>query len=295
MLFLLGSIVFTAYLTIAFKLCDKFGIDKFQAIVFNYFACTVTGCVLTASLPAYTSNMREPWFGWAVLMGLAFLIIFDLIARTVQKSGLAVASVASKLSLIIPFLFSVWLYGEPAGFIKSCGIVLALLAVVLTLYPSAQGPVTVSGRSRLQRVALPVAVFILTGLLDTLIKYVEARFITPANHDQYLIAAFSVAFVSGFSALIFKLISKATVPEPKAILAGIAIGIPNYFSIWFLVRVLKRFTEISTVIIPVNNLGIVLVSAIVAWLFFKEKLSAVNWAGIIMSIIAISLIAFGAN
>jgi multidrug transporter EmrE-like cation transporter len=40
-------------------------------------------------------------------------------------------------------------------------------------------------------------------------------------------------------------------------------------------------------------MGIVLCTALVAWLIFKEKLSAVNWLGIILSLGAIALIAYG--
>ena len=40
-------------------------------------------------------------------------------------------------------------------------------------------------------------------------------------------------------------------------------------------------------------MGIVLFSTLVAAILFKEKLSAINWAGIVLSAIAIYLIAFG--
>ncbi|RYZ48652.1 MAG: hypothetical protein EOP49_18170, partial [Sphingobacteriales bacterium] len=135
------------------------------------------------SLPSYTQSAAEPWFKWAVLMGASFIIIFNLIALTVQKAGLAVASVASKLSLVIPFLFSILLYHDHAVPVKVAGVVLALVAVVLTLYPKKPGAVSAGNPGQafnIQKIILPVVVFITTGLLDTLIKYVEQHFITPA-------------------------------------------------------------------------------------------------------------------
>jgi uncharacterized membrane protein len=80
--------------------------------------------------------------------------------------------------------------------------------------------------------------------------------------------------------------------DSRSILAGIAIGIPNYFSIWFLVNVLKQYKGNSSAIIPINNMGIVLLSSVLAWLMFKEKLSALNLVGIILALGAIALIAF---
>ena len=77
------------------------------------------------------------------------------------------------------------------------------------------------------------------------------------------------------------------------LLTGILIGIPNYFSIWFLLEVLKQHPGNSSAIIPIVNMGIVLFSSVMAWLIFKEILSVKNWVGILLSLAAISLIAYG--
>ena len=296
MIFLIGSIVLSTYLAIAFKLCDRFGIDRFQAIVFNYLACAITGCVVSASVPSFSETSSSPWFIWALVMGASFIVIFNLIALTFEKAGLAVASVASKLSLVIPFVFSIFFYNDPAVPMKIMGVILALVAVVFTLYPANKdGEKSGSNGEKfnMQIVLLPFVVFVTTGLLDTLIKYVEQYFITAANSDAYLITAFAAAFFIGLAYLVVLLICGKTKVKASAFVAGICIGIPNYFSIWCLMRVLKSYGNISSVIIPVNNLGIVLLSAVVAWLFFKERLGKINWVGIALAIIAIAMIAFG--
>jgi uncharacterized membrane protein len=77
------------------------------------------------------------------------------------------------------------------------------------------------------------------------------------------------------------------------VIAGICIGIPNYFSIWCLVHFLQDSPWETSASLPVNNMGIVLFSTLVAALLFKEKLSNINWTGIALSAIAIYLIAFG--
>jgi uncharacterized membrane protein len=79
----------------------------------------------------------------------------------------------------------------------------------------------------------------------------------------------------------------------KAVLIGAAVGVPNYFSIWCLMQVLKQFPKNSSAIIPINNMGIVLFSAVMAWILFRERLSMINWIGIILSLGAIALIAYG--
>jgi drug/metabolite transporter (DMT)-like permease len=295
MIYLLGSILLSAFLTIAFKICDRLKINKLQAIVFNYITCVVTGSIVIGDVPKYVAYASTPWFTAALMMGTLFFVTFNLIALAVQKSGLAVASVASKLSLIIPFTVSIFLYNETAGFLKTAGIFLALLAVIFTLYPAKQNtlPTPSSKGISFDKIILPLIVFVGTGMVDTMVKYVQHHFITDTNKDAYLISCFTAAFTIGILYLGAQLILQKQRLQPLAILAGIAIGVPNYFSIWCLVKVLKRFTVHSSVIIPVNNMGIVLFSAIVAWLFFKEKITPLNWMGIALSIVAILFIAFG--
>lgn len=295
MIFLIGSIFLSTFLTVAFKLCDRLSINTFQAIVVNYLACATTGILFSGYVPSITHNIAQPWFKWSLVMGAGFILTFYGIALTVQKSGLAVASVASKLSMVIPFLFSLFLYNEKVSFLQVAGIVLALAAVVLTLYPGKK--IKISGTSvsgnRLQKFVLPVLVFVGTGLLDSLIKFVEQGYIPAGDNDTYLINTFSIAFVIGLMLFILQWTFKKLPFDFKAIPAGILIGIPNYFSIWCLIKVLKEYNQISSVILPVNNMGIVLSSALVAFIFFKENLSWINRTGIIAAIIAIAMIAFG--
>jgi uncharacterized membrane protein len=126
-----------------------------------------------------------------------------------------------------------------------------------------------------------------------MIKYVEHQFLVPGNVNDYLITAFSTAGALGSIMLTILLITGKQKFMWKSVAVGAAIGIPNYFSIWFLMRVLKKFSNNSSAIIPINNMGIVLFSAVMAWMIFKERLSIINWVGIALALGAIALIAYG--
>ena len=290
MLFLIGSIILTSYLTLSFKVVERLQISVFQTIVFNYVGCVVTGSVFSGYFPISVSTFSQPWFKWALLMGCSFIIIFNIVGFTTQKIGVAVASVANKLSMVIPFLFSVWLYNEKATTLKLLGIVLALVAVYLTMKQEPAKQNKIISRWLL---FLPVILFISSGLLDTMIKYVEQRFLNESNNNEYLITAFASAATIGLTLLTLLVMTGKQKFDYRAILAGFAVGIPNYFSIWCLLVVLKKYAGNSSAIIPINNMGIVLFSAVMAWILFREKLSIINWAGIILSLGAIALIAYG--
>jgi len=293
MLYLIGSIVLTSYLTLAFKVCEKYKVNIFQAIVFNYITCVITGSVVNGSFPVNAAAIATPWFRWACVMGVLFVSIFNVVGFTAQKIGVAVASVANKLSLIIPVILSVYLYNETVQGWKLAGVILALLAVVLTCYQTKQQEAQKGADIKKWEYILPFALFIGSGLLDALINHVQKLYVTEENKNAFLISGFLSAAVIGSVLLLIQYSSGRQKFAGKHLLAGIIIGIPNYFSIWCLVRFLKQSPWQSSASIPVNNMGIVLFSSVVAWLLFKEKLSKINWAGIVLSLIAIYLIAFG--
>ncbi|HEY1202209.1 MAG TPA: hypothetical protein VGE79_14550 [Niastella sp.] len=289
--FLIASIILTAWLTIAFKIVGRLGINNLQAIVFNYTVCVITGTFVNGSFPVNSSLVKEPWLPWALVMGCGFIALFNLAAYTVQKIGVAAATVAYKLSMVIPFVFSIYLYNEDATILKIAGVAVALLAVWLTTRPAEKN----KNEHKVSWMvwAMPLLLFVGSGLLDAMIKYVEQAFINPGNQDAYLITAFCVAATVGWLILFYLFGTGKQKFSAKALVAGICIGVPNYFSIWCLLGALKGYSGNSSAIIPINNMGIVLFTAIVAWLIFKEKLSAANWLGIALSLGAIALIAYG--
>lgn len=305
MLYLIGSIVLSSFLTLAFKLCGRLKIDIFPTIVFNYITCVITGSIVNGAFPVNSKVVSMPWFYWAILMGAMFISLFNLIGITTQRNGVAVASVSNKLSLIIPVLLSVYLYNESVYGWKLAGVLLALVAVVFTCLPakysktSSQNAEQKSSPKTGRKISgnlqgfLPVILFVGSGLLDALINHVQKHFVTDANSNAYLISGFLFAAIIGLTVLFFQYATRQREFDRKHVIAGVLIGIPNYFSIWCLLIFLKKSPWESSASIPMNNMGIVLFSTLIAALFFKEKLSAINWLGVVLSIVSIYMIAFG--
>ena len=293
MIFLIGSIVLTSYLLLSFKVCGKLNIPVFPAIVFNYITCVVTGSIVNGAFPIQAESLTTPWFRWAMIMGLLFITSFNLIGMTAQKLGVAVASVANKLSLIIPVILTIVLYNEQVVGWEIVGISLALIAVIFTCYPQKNQSGNTPPIPMFQKILLPLLVFIGSGFLDALINHVQQTYVTKETNNAFLISGFFSAASIGSLVLIFQYWKKQLSFKFNQVIAGICIGIPNYFSIWCLVHFLQDSPWETSASLPVNNMGIVLFSTLVAALLFKEKLSIINWTGIALSAIAIYLIAFG--
>jgi len=293
MIYLLGSIVLTSYLLLSFKVCGKLNIPVFPAIVFNYITCVITGSFVNGSFPIGVASFNTPWFRWALIMGLLFITSFNLIGITAQKLGVSVASVANKLSLIIPVILTIVLYNEQVVGWEIIGISLALVAVIFTCYPKKNEAGNTEPIPLLHKIGLPLLVFIGSGFLDALINHVQQTYVTKETNNAFLIGGFLSAASIGTLTLIYQYWNKQLVFKFNQVVAGICIGIPNYFSIWCLVQFLQDSPWETSASLPVNNMGIVLFSTLVAAILFKEKLSLINWMGIALSAIAIYLIAFG--
>ncbi len=292
MIYLIGSILLTSYLTLAFKLCERFAVPIFPAIVFNYITCVLTGSFVNGAFPINSAAIETLWFKWACVMGILFVSIFNIMGFTAQKIGIAVSSVANKLSLIIPVILSVYLYNETVAGWKLVGVIIALVAVILTCYPK-KSEDDKSSVSKQLKYFLPFVLFIGSGLLDALINHVQQKYVNEDNSNAFLISGFLSAAIIGFCILFFQYISKKRAFEWKHVFAGVLIGVPNYFSIWCLIHFLKQSLWESSASIPMNNMGIVLFSTLAATVLFKEKLSLINWIGIGLSAVAIYFIAFG--
>lgn len=293
MIYLLGSIILTSYLLLSFKVCGKLYIPVFPAIVFNYITCVITGSFVNGAFPIQMDSLATPWFRWAMIMGLLFITSFNLIGITAQKLGVAVASVANKLSLIIPVILTIVLYNEQVVGWEIVGISMALIAVIFTCYPQKNELGNSIPVPFLQKIILPIFVFIGSGFLDALINHVQQTYVTKETNNAFLISGFFSAASIGTLVLIYQYWKKQLVFKINQVIAGICIGIPNYFSIWCLVHFLQDSPWETSASLPVNNMGIVLFSTLVAAIVFKEKLSVINWTGIALSAIAIYLIAFG--
>jgi drug/metabolite transporter (DMT)-like permease len=290
MILIFLTIVLSSYLTLAFKMLQRWKISSFQAIVFNYLTCVVTGSLVNGAYPADTIRNGDVWLPWSILMGTMFIALFNLIAFVTRRLGVALASVSNKLSLVIPFLFSIVVHQDKAHWFHYAGIGLALLAVVLTCWPDDSSNSSTEKVSGWMLWLIPAGLFIGSGMLDTLIMHTERRFLDDGNKDDFLILAFHTAGTIGLLLLAILVLSKKEKPDIRALLAGIGIGIPNYFSIQTLMMALDRFTGQSTMVVPVVNIGIVLFSTVVAFYLFKEHLSKLNRIGILLAVVSILLL-----
>ncbi len=289
MLDLMFSVLLTGFIFLVFKGFEKYEIDNLQAIIVNYVVAFSIGFMLSKSDVRFQEIPDQSWFLGVIFLGVLFVSVFNLLALTTQKYGFSIVSVASKMSLVIPVLFAVYMYGDVLDTAKIIGLLFALLAVYfITKKKSKQQ------KFDRKHIYFPLLLFIGAGVLDTLLKYIETTYVSTSEFELYTASIFMMAGGFGLFFLMIKqfFLKRRKPLSFKTIIAGIALGVPNYFSVYYLLKALKTQGISSAAVFTVNNVAVVLLATIIGVLFFKEQLSKTNWLGALLAIVALLLFYF---
>jgi drug/metabolite transporter (DMT)-like permease len=296
MLFLTLSAACSVLLGFIFKLFPRFGIDGFQAIVFNYATCFACGWLHLGHFPIEKSHFDTAWMPYALTLGFIFVSGFNLAALTVRHFGVTIGQIMQKMSILMTAPFAIWAYGEPSGAAKITGIALALASIVLVNWPKRNLEKASEGADRdaqMPRLSgllwIPLATWALSGLLEVLLVVVNNGKLADTSDPTFIIAVFGTA---GFIGLCLAVVGWATGKLRfawKNVLAGLILGVPNYGSLLFILLALETGLG-GSFVFPVTNVGIIVLTTFGAVALFGERLSRINWAGIATAVLAIWLI-----
>ncbi|MBA6151124.1 GRP family sugar transporter [Gelidibacter maritimus] len=286
MIYLILSVTASICIFVVFKLLKKLKVNTFQTIVINYGIAFGFGILSVQKPITIHSILNSDWFLGSIIVGALFIGLFTMMAWTAQKNGLSVASVASKMSVIIPIIFGVILFHESIAYQKIIGIVLAFMAVYLV---SAKSKTTINFKKNLM---LPLALFLGSGLSDTYINYLQQTSISDEDIPLFSACVFGFAGIIGMLIISVKRMHNQLQWDPRSIPGGVILGLANYASLYYIIKALQSPNMESSTFFTLNNVAIVMISTLIGLWFFKEHLTKRNWTGIGLALIAIYLVTF---
>lgn len=293
MIYLLLSIAMSSLIQVIFKYYSKYRIDNYQAIPFNYLVCVIMGMILA---PDTFSGISEgvsqgaTWVIHSLLLGILFILIFIGMARCAQEISISVSTVAAKMGVALPVLYGFFFLKEASNAGLVTGIVLSFASIFLVarLHPEHHLKGTLAA-------FLPVVVFAGSGVIDLNLKIMQIRYLADIETHWMVTTIFGGAFISGTMLIFWRMHRHKQRLERENVLAGILLGIPNYFSIYFLVMALNQPGYDTVFVMPLNNIGIVLLSVLLSIWLFSEKLTPRLKLGILTSLVSIILIGIWGN
>lgn len=218
--------------------------------------------------------------GFCVIVGVFFITNFIAYSKSVHTNGVGVTITAMRLSLLVPILLSVYVYDEYLTAIETGGVVLVFAALILLIPKKSKVKV-----GRINAGWLLLIIFILTGFADASLKIYEEEFSTSLNESMFMGMIFFAAFLIGLIACIFRKGALVTGEEFKL---GFLIGIPNLFSAIFLIYALHDIS--GSIAYPLVNMLSVAGGTALGLIRWKDTVSPLQWAGLIIALIAIIIL-----
>jgi len=295
MIYLILAIFFGSMFTVIYKICQQKGADSLQVTMLNYVVAFIAGIVPIVFKLVFTDGVSLSDYSlpgnsllFCLLQGILFFIVFYVLELSVRHSGVALSTLASKASLVLPVILS-WLFlGQSAPKWLSVGLILA--ALVLLVIPIGGAPSKSEGRKGALGITLLLLVFIIYGTSDFMLKLsqhsVEGL---PSTHlDMMMCGIFLIASLTALIAAIAGKSFKKSRLSRKTVIGGLALGIANVGCTF---SVLHGLASISTaVFFPIYNVGAVILATTVGIIAFKERMSWIQALGMLLALGAIVLL-----
>lgn len=303
MIFFLFSVASTIILMLILKLYARFGVQTFPAIVVNYWICVVVGALVSGRQPFRADIIHAPWFASAAILGSFFIIGFYAVGMTLQKFSLAIASIMQKMSLLISVPFGILIFSDSFNFWQTVGLVAAFGAIILTNIKLAKKPTNsevleISEHGEVAQTPIvsafdwifPVLSLLCSGAIESGLRYTEQEILKGDAQASatFTLVSFGLAGIVGTVFLLIQIYRGRQSLQIRDVLGGIILGVPNYFSIFFLIMAFSW--QDKSIILPIFNVTIIGISVFMGYIFFKEYLTRVNLVGVGLAIAAILLI-----
>ncbi|SER77601.1 DMT family transporter [Pedobacter rhizosphaerae] len=280
MIYIILSISCSVTVAILLKLAKRYQISIIQAVTVNYLTALIL-CFLFFKPDTSLISSAAPW---PVYTALAILLptIFLFLAASVKRLGIVKTDIAQRLSLFIPILAAYFIFKEDFNQYKLAGLIVGFPAIFLTFIRKSERQPTAGNW------IYPIMVFVGFGVIDVLFKQIALHKALPYTTSLFVV--FSMAFVVSLVVVSIMAITKKTKIQLVNLACGVILGLFNFGNILFYLKAHQALAKNPSTVFAAMNLGVIVVGSLVGVLIFKEKLSKINYLGLLLAVAAVILI-----
>jgi len=278
MLFLVLSILCSVIVGVIFKITRKYNANPIQVVAFNYVFALLL-CYFTFSPDITQVDGSAPWNIY-VAIGVLLPVVFLFLIASIKHMGIVKTDAAQRLSLFIPILAAWFIFKEEFNSYKVIGLLIGFVALLFILKKQ-----SVNTENKW---IYPTVVLLGFGVIDILFKQIALY--TTLPYTTSLFVVFDISFAISLLVVVYETVLKKVKLEAKNILFGGLVGLFNFGNILFYLKAHKAFSDNPSTVFAGMNMGVIILGSLVGLLFFKEKLSKINFIGIFLALIAIIFI-----
>jgi multidrug transporter EmrE-like cation transporter len=273
LLFFVGAITTQQ---IILRVSQQKGRNIMASIAANYGVAAVI-CFLVLYAQA---NKATSMFTIVLGMIMGFLYLLGLIIMTVsyRHKGVALTSSILQLTVLIPMLLSITIWGEATSGMQTLGIVLALASLPLLT-------VKTSESMRFDRMLLwiTLANFVVNGVCMS-----AGKILLEAGYADQYVAFYGILFLIAFFASLPFVIRDGNAPSKIDVGYGAAFGTLNAIGNFSFVLALTFLP--GSIAYPISSSLGLLATVGLSMVLLHERINRINALGIISSIVAVLLI-----
>ncbi len=277
MLYLGLAIITSALVSTVMRLSEGKIKNNMGMFVANYAACSLLSLLFMDDLGfGKAKDGVGIAVGLGIFSGVLFLAGLLLLQQNIRKNGVVLAATFMKLGVVIPTFMAIVIFHEQPRFLQVLGIGLAIASIIIIHFEKENVEAS-------KHQFLLIALLLVTGFTDSMANIYDKLGNTELK-DYYLLFIFLAADVCAF-VLWIKESHKLCIWD---VLAGICIGIPNYFSARFLLLALHHLPAV--IVYPMYSVVTIVVVSVVGVVLFKEKLSRKKLVAIALILLALVLL-----
>ena len=267
--------------SIVLKYLKAKGFDVFQMIAWNYLSASILCYYWFKTDLTHISFNHTPW--WLILV-LAVLLpsIFLCLAKSLQFAGILKTEIAQRLAVILSLLAAYFIFGEHFSQIKLIGVVLGIIAILAIII--GQATEQASKGINLKSALFLFSVWAGYAAIDVLLKYSSSLGLQSA-------VTLNLAFIGAFILSIAYIAITQPNWQPKNIFTGLVLGVLNFANIALYVKAHMLFKETPAIVFAGMNILVVVLGVLSGVIFFKERLQAYTWIGLVSGIVAVLCLA----
>ncbi len=269
MLYLLLSIICSTLMSVLMRFFEDRIHERMVMFIANYVVCIALARFYMGAGPVFPAGGG---LGFTLLCGFVsgvfFLVSLAISQWNFATSGIILGSTFSKLGVLVPTVVAVAVFGERPKALQIAGFALAIASIVVISTDGGRGNLTELGKKkdpRLLRLMLFANLF--SSGMTQVMSSVFDKLGDHALKDNFLFYNFCFAMLSTLLVIVMRR-SRITARD---VIAGLIIGVPNYFSARFMLFSLA--TVPATVAFPVNCIGTMMALFIAGFFLFGERLS----------------------
>ncbi|MGH2665425.1 EamA family transporter [Flavobacterium sp.] len=283
MLYVILSIICSVMVGVLLKIAKKNDLSFYQIITWNYvFALFLTYIVYK---PEY--NVDFSLSTGAILLTLCFLlpVIFIFQAKAIRYNGIVKTDIAQRLSLFLSIVASYFIFQEEFGFYKIIGLLFAFTAIFFTLYKKSKADT--KKKNKWHFLLLVLFGF---GIIDVLFKKISS--LSEMTFTEVLFFIFFGALTISATISGYYILNRKEKFGLNNILWGLGVGVLNFGNISFYIKAHQALSANPSTVFAGMNMGVILLGSCIGIFVFKEKMTQLNYVGIVLSIISILFITY---